>query len=98
VVDAVRDGIDVPVAEHRPGHTSVELRDAARVVAQVHGQERHGERVLAGEFLDVPRQHVADDAAREVVREHVVARRYRRVGGEGAGRANELVFEFAFFE
>ncbi len=98
VMDAVGDVVDGAVAEHRPRDASVERRDAAGVVAEVHRQECHRESLFAGELLDVPRQHIAEDLSCEIVGEHVVPRGYRRVGREGAGLADGVVVEGAFFQ
>ena len=62
VVNAVGDGINRFPREHAPRDLSVDTRDRARVAAQVHGEVCHGERILSGKFLDMPRDRVAEDA------------------------------------
>ncbi len=98
VVDAVGDVIDLVAGEHLAGDFTVNFGDATSVVAEVHGEFSHREGLFAGDFFDVPGNHVAEEAMGSVVIENIVAGFYWRVGGESTVGADSLVFVVAFAE
>ncbi len=91
-MDPVGDRAHLVAREHVPRRVGVAARDAVDVARQVEGEPRHVQAVLAAEMLQVAVvQELAGDPAHEVVRELVVARLDRRVGGEHAHVAHAAV-------
>ena len=84
-VYAVRYGMNGIAGEHVLRHLAVLLCHAIHVLAQVEGQERHIEAILACQvFQHVERDQLSAELPDEIIGEFIMPRFHRRMGGEDA--------------